>query len=109
MNSVNVPAARVSMPPIWNDHHAAAVVSNYLPRRITAARRLTAAARAIGPALTPDRERTLAMRAAYDRPASGARSTNPASAAGGGAMRSRNTSSVTATTTLPARKQPCEG
>jgi hypothetical protein len=47
---------------------AAAVLSNYLPRRITAARRLTAAAHAIGPALTPERERTLAMRAAYGLP-----------------------------------------
>ena len=47
---------------------AAAVLANYLPRRITAARRLTAAARAIGPALTPERERTLAMRAAYGLP-----------------------------------------
>jgi hypothetical protein len=47
---------------------AAGVLANYLPRRITAARRLTAAARAIGPALTPERERTLAMRAAYGLP-----------------------------------------
>ena len=34
-------------------------------------RRLTAAARAIGPKLTPDRERTLAMRAAYGLPYEG--------------------------------------
>jgi hypothetical protein len=47
---------------------AAAVLSRYLPDRIAAARRLTAAARAIGPSLTPDRERTLAMRAAYGLP-----------------------------------------
>ena len=47
---------------------AVAALSGYLPKRITAVRRLTAAARAIGPALTPDRERTLAMRAAYGLP-----------------------------------------
>jgi hypothetical protein len=46
----------------------AGVLASYLPRRITAARRLTAAARVIGPALTPERERTLAMRAAYGLP-----------------------------------------
>ena len=44
------------------------VLARYLPSRITAVRRLTAAARAIGPVLTPDRERTLAMRAAYGLP-----------------------------------------
>ncbi len=47
---------------------AVVVLAHHLPRRITAVRRLTAAARAIGPALTPDRERTLAMRAAYGLP-----------------------------------------
>jgi hypothetical protein len=47
---------------------AAAVVSRYLPDRIADVRRLTAAARAIGPTLTPERERTLAMRAAYGLP-----------------------------------------
>jgi hypothetical protein len=46
----------------------AAVLSRYLPDRIADVRRLTAAARAIGPTLTPDRERTLAMRAAYGLP-----------------------------------------
>jgi hypothetical protein len=47
---------------------AVAALSRYLPRRITAARRLTAAARAIGSTITPERERTLAMRAAYGLP-----------------------------------------
>ena len=47
---------------------AAAVLSRYLPYRIADVRRLTAAARAIGPTLTPERERTLAMRAAYGLP-----------------------------------------
>jgi hypothetical protein len=47
---------------------AIAVLSRFLPDRITRARRLTAAARVIGPALTPERERTLAMRAAYGLP-----------------------------------------
>ena len=47
---------------------AVVVLARYLPSRITAVRRLTAAARAIGPVLTPDRERTLAMRAAYGLP-----------------------------------------
>jgi len=47
---------------------AAIVLARYLPGRITAVRRLTAAARTIGPALTPDRKRTLAMRAAYGLP-----------------------------------------
>jgi hypothetical protein len=47
---------------------AAAVLSRYVPDRIADVRRLTAAARAIGPTLTPDRERTLAMRAAYGLP-----------------------------------------
>jgi hypothetical protein len=47
---------------------AAAVLSRYVPDRIADVRRLTAAARAIGPTLTPERERTLAMRAAYGLP-----------------------------------------
>ena len=47
---------------------AAAVLSGYVPDRIADARRLTAAARAIGPRLTPERERTLALRAAYGLP-----------------------------------------
>jgi hypothetical protein len=47
---------------------AGVALARYLPARITAVRRLTAAARAIGPVLTPDRERTLAMRAAYGLP-----------------------------------------
>ena len=47
---------------------AAAVLSGYVPARIADARRLTAAARAIGPRLTPERERTLALRAAYGLP-----------------------------------------
>ena len=47
---------------------AIVVLARYLPRRITDVRRLTAAARAIGPTLTPERERTLAMRAAYGLP-----------------------------------------
>jgi hypothetical protein len=47
---------------------AAAVLSRYLPDRIANVRRLSAAARAIGPSLTPERERTLAMRAAYGLP-----------------------------------------
>jgi hypothetical protein len=47
---------------------AVAVLARYLPDRLTDVRRLTAAARAIGPGLTPDRERTLAMRAAYGLP-----------------------------------------
>jgi len=47
---------------------AVVVLTRYLPTRITAIRRLTAAARTIGPVLTPDRERTLAMRAAYGLP-----------------------------------------
>lgn len=47
---------------------AAAVLSRYLPRRISEMRRLTVAARAIGDTLTPERERTLAMRAAFGLP-----------------------------------------
>jgi hypothetical protein len=47
---------------------AAAVLSRYLPDRIADVRRRTAAARAIGPALTPEREHTLARRAAYGLP-----------------------------------------
>jgi hypothetical protein len=47
---------------------AAAVLSRYLPKRIAEVRGLTVAARAIGAPLTPDRERTLAMRAAFGLP-----------------------------------------
>lgn len=47
---------------------AVAVLARHVPDRIADIRRLTAAASAIGPALTPDRERTLAMRAAYGLP-----------------------------------------
>jgi hypothetical protein len=47
---------------------AAAVLSRYVPDRIADVRRLTAAGRAIGPKLTPERERTLALRAAYGLP-----------------------------------------
>ena len=47
---------------------AIAVLSRYLPDRLASVRRLTAAARAIGPALTPERERSLAARAAYGLP-----------------------------------------
>jgi hypothetical protein len=47
---------------------AAAVLSGYLPGRIADVKRRTAAARAIGPRLTPEREHTLAMRAAYGLP-----------------------------------------
>jgi hypothetical protein len=47
---------------------AVAVLWRYLPDRIADVRRRTAAARAIGSTLTPDRERTLAMRAAYGLP-----------------------------------------
>jgi hypothetical protein len=47
---------------------AVAVLSLYLPDRLADVRRLTAAAHAIGATLTPERERTLAMRAAYGLP-----------------------------------------
>jgi hypothetical protein len=47
---------------------AAALLWRYLPDRIADVRRLTAAARAIGPSLTRERERTLALRAAYGLP-----------------------------------------
>jgi hypothetical protein len=47
---------------------AVAVLARHVPERIADVRRLTAAARAIGPALTTERERTLAMRAAYGLP-----------------------------------------
>lgn len=47
---------------------AVVVLASYVPSRITGIRRLTAAARTIGPVLTPDRERTLAMRAAFGLP-----------------------------------------
>jgi hypothetical protein len=44
---------------------AAVLLASYLPDRLTDARRLTAAARAIGSDLTPERRRTLAERAAF--------------------------------------------
>jgi hypothetical protein len=47
---------------------AVVVLASYLSSQIMAVRRLKAAARGIGPVLTPDRERTLAMRAAYGLP-----------------------------------------
>jgi hypothetical protein len=47
---------------------AAALLWGYLPDRVAEVRRLTAAARAIGPSLTRERERTLALRAAYGLP-----------------------------------------
>jgi hypothetical protein len=47
---------------------AIAVLSRYLPERLASVRRLTAAARALGPVLTPERERSLAARAAYGLP-----------------------------------------
>jgi hypothetical protein len=47
---------------------AVAVLSRYLPGRIADVRRRSAAAHAIGPTLTPERERTLAMRAAFGIP-----------------------------------------
>jgi hypothetical protein len=47
---------------------AIAVLSRYVPDRIADVRRLTAAARAVGPELTPERERSLAMRAAFGLP-----------------------------------------
>jgi len=47
---------------------AVAVLSRFLPERVMSVRRLTAASRAIGTALTPERERSLAMRAAFGLP-----------------------------------------
>jgi hypothetical protein len=47
---------------------AIAVLARHVPDRIADIRRLTAASRAIGPSLTAERERTLAMRAAYGLP-----------------------------------------
>jgi len=44
---------------------AAVLLASYLPDRIADMRRLTAAARAVGPDLSPERRHTLAMRAAY--------------------------------------------
>lgn len=44
---------------------ALVLLVQYVPDRIADVRRLTAAARAIGPTLTPERRRSLAMRAAY--------------------------------------------
>jgi hypothetical protein len=47
---------------------AVAVLSRFLPERVVSVRRLTAASRAIGTGLTPERERSLAMRAAFGLP-----------------------------------------
>jgi len=47
---------------------ALAILARHVPDRLHEARGLTAAARAIGPALTPERERTLAERAAFGLP-----------------------------------------
>lgn len=47
---------------------AIAILARHVPDRLHEARRLTAASRAIGPSLTPERERTLAERAAYGLP-----------------------------------------
>ena len=44
---------------------AAVLLASYLPDRLADVRRLTAASRAIGPELTPERRLTLATRAAY--------------------------------------------
>ena len=44
---------------------AAVLLATYLPGRFRDVRRLTAAARAIGPELTPERRHSLAARAAY--------------------------------------------
>jgi hypothetical protein len=44
---------------------ATVLLASYLPDRLADVRRLTAAARAIGPDLTPERRLTLATRAAY--------------------------------------------
>ena len=47
---------------------AAVLLANYVPERLADIRRLTAAARAVGPDLTPKRLHHLAMRAAYGLP-----------------------------------------
>jgi hypothetical protein len=47
---------------------AIALLALSVPDRVREARRLTAASRAIGPSLTPERERTLAERAAFGLP-----------------------------------------
>ena len=47
---------------------ALAILARHVPDRLHEARRLTAASRAIGAALSPERERTLAERAAYGLP-----------------------------------------
>jgi hypothetical protein len=47
---------------------AAVLLATYLPDRFRDVRRLTAAARAIGPELTPERRHSLAARAAYGLP-----------------------------------------
>ena len=44
------------------------MLSRYVPERVVRVRRLTAASRVIGTALTPERERSLAMRAAFGLP-----------------------------------------
>ena len=47
---------------------ALVLLASYLPGWIRDARRLTAAARAVGPELTPERRHSLASRAAYGLP-----------------------------------------
>lgn len=47
---------------------AIVLLASYLPRRLVEVRRLTAAARAVGAALTPERRHSLASRAAYGLP-----------------------------------------
>lgn len=47
---------------------ALAILARHVPDRLEEARRLTAASRAIGDELTPERERTLAERAAFGLP-----------------------------------------
>ena len=47
---------------------AVVLLASYLPDRLGQVRRLTAAARAVGPELTPERRHSLASRAAYGLP-----------------------------------------
>lgn len=47
---------------------ALVLLASYLPDRLVEVRRLTAAARAVGPELTPERRHSLASRAAYGLP-----------------------------------------
>ena len=47
---------------------AAVLLASFLPRRLGEVRRLTAAARVVGAALTPERRHSLASRAAYGLP-----------------------------------------